>query len=283
MILLTGANGQLGTAVKRVFLAAGQNLLSFDRDSLDITDKKAISLVFKEYRPEIVINCAAYNQVEQAEENIKEAYANNAFGPYWLARAAADFDAKMIHVSTDYVFAGGKIGFVETDSPRPLNVYGASKLAGEQLVQIANQNSFIIRTSWLFGKNKDGNEKNFVQTMLAKAKEEKQIRVVSDQIGSPTYAGDLAQKIYELLMSDAKPGVYHITNQGHCSWYELAKKIFELAQIEVTVLPIKTEQSGSKIIRPNNSVLENRKLSEINLPLLRAWQEGLEDYIKEVI
>ncbi|MEK7131171.1 MAG: dTDP-4-dehydrorhamnose reductase, partial [Patescibacteria group bacterium] len=271
MILVTGAGGQLGNAVKQIFSGLGEDLVFFDKNDLDITSQEAIFEAFAKYKPNIVINCAAYNKVEQAEENIKEAYENNAFGPYWLAKAADNFGAKIVHISTDYVFAGDKNSYAEADCPGPVNVYGASKLAGEQLVQLANKKSFIIRTSWLFGKNKDGSEKNFVKTMILKAKETKKVQVVEDQVGSPTYANDLAKKLQELLASDAEPGIYHITNSGHCSWYEFAKKIFEFSGVEASVIPIKTNASGTKIIRPGNSALKNSRLKEVKIPVLRNW------------
>src|SRR3989344_5073814 len=156
MMIITGAGGQLGNAIKQGFSVPEEDVICFDRNDFDITNQEAVFEVVAKHKPNIVINCAAYNKVEQAEENIKEAYENNAFGPYWLAKAANDFGAKIVHISTDYVFGGDKNSFSEADCPRPINVYGASKLAGEQLVQLANKKSFIIRTSWLFGKNKDG-------------------------------------------------------------------------------------------------------------------------------
>ncbi|MDP2684202.1 MAG: dTDP-4-dehydrorhamnose reductase [bacterium] len=282
MVLITGGGGQLGNAIRQVFFDFGKDLVFFDKSGLDITNKEEVFKIFDKYKPNIIINCAAYNNVEQAEESIVEAYETNAFGPYLLAKTANEFGAIIVHISTDYVFGGDKDSFAESDCPSPVNVYGASKLAGEQLVRLANENSFIIRTSWLFGKNKNGSEKNFVKTMLEKIKDNKQIKVVEDQIGSPTYASDLAKKIYELLVSGAKPGIYHITNSGHCSWYEFAKKIFATSGIEVEVVPIKTSESGTKIRRPKNSVLENKRLLEIDLPILRDWESALGDYLQEI-
>ena len=280
MILVTGEGGQLANAVKQVFSDFGKDMVLFGKGDLDITDEGAVFGVFDKYKPDIVINCAAYNKVEQAEVDIESAYNNNAFGPYLLAKTANYFNAGIVHISTDYVFGGNKDGFTELDCPNPLNVYGASKLSGEQLVRLANKRSFIIRTSWLFGKNKEGNGKNFVTTMISKAKEGDKIRVVEDQIGSPTYTFDLARKIFEVLSSGAKPGIYHITNSGHCSWYEFSKKILEFSKIDVEIIPIKTLESGTKIKRPHNSVLKNKKLEEIKIPLLRNWQDALDEYIK---
>lgn len=282
MVIITGVGGQLGNAIKQVFSGLEEDIVCFDRNDLDITKNEEISKMFAKYKPNIVINCAAYNKVEQAGESIKEAYEINAFGPYLLARVAGECGAKFVHISTDYVFDGNKNSYTETDCPKPVNVYGASKLAGEQLVRLANKNSFIVRTSWLFGKNKDNSEKNFVKTMIAKAKKENEVRVVEDQVGSPTYTNDLAKKIKELLSSDAEPGIYHITNSGHCSWYEFAKKIFEFSKIEADVTPIKTSESDTKIKRPASSVLENNRLKEVGLPVLRSWQEAVSDYINEI-
>ena len=280
MILITGSNGQLGNALQQLFSGLGVDYIALDRIGLDITNKDAILEVFGKYNPNIVINCAAYNKVEQAEECIEDAYRVNAFGPYLLAKVSNDFGAKIVHISTDYVFGGDQNSFSEIDGPRPLNVYGASKLSGEYMVQLANENNLIIRTSWLFGNNKDNSEKNFVKTMILKAREKEEIRVVEDQIGSPTYTNNLAKKINELIVLDAEPGVYHITNSGHCSWYEFANKILEFSKIESAPIPIKTSESGTKIKRPQNSILENKRLKEINVPVLRNWQEALIDYIK---
>ncbi|MFH1946887.1 MAG: dTDP-4-dehydrorhamnose reductase [Candidatus Magasanikbacteria bacterium] len=282
MILITGARGQLGNAFQQLFLELQKDFVSFDKDELDITSEEVVKKVFDQYKPNIIINCAAYNKVEQAEEHIEDAYKINAFGPYFLAKIANNFGAKIVHISTDYVFGGDKDGFSEKDCTKPLNIYGSSKLSGEQLVQLANKNSLIIRTSWIFGKNKENNQKNFVKTMILKAKEEKEIRVVEDQVGSPTYTNDLAKKIYELIALDVESGIYHVTNSGHCSWYEFAKKIFELAKIEAVVIPIKTSESGTKIQRPKNSILDNKRLKEVQMLALRSWQDALSDYIKEL-
>lgn len=261
--------------MSKILSGRGEEFVSFDKDDFDITNKGEVFRIIEENKPEIVINCAAYNKVEQAETDIQEAYENNAFGPFFLAQAANKIGVTLVHVSTDYVFDGGKDVFIETDCPYPLNVYGASKLAGEQLARLANKKSYIVRTSWLFGEGK-----NFVKTMLAKAKQGENLKVVDDQIGSPTYADDLAQKICELMDSGAEHGIYHITNSGQCSWYEFAKKIFELAKIDVEVAPIKTSASGTKISRPSKSALENNKLEKIGLAKMRDWQSALAEYIK---
>lgn len=280
MILITGARGQLGNALQELLSKLEVEYIALDREKLDITNKDVIVKLFDIYKPNIVINCAAYNKVEQAEEQIEDTYKINTFGPYLLAQVARDCGAQIVHISTDYVFDGNQNSFSEIDCPRPLNVYGASKLSGEYMVQLANQNSLIIRTSWLFGNNKDDSERNFVKTIIAKARQEKKVRVVEDQVGSPTYTHDLVKKIYELITLGVEPGIYHITNSGYCSWYEFAKKILEFSHIDSTIIPIKTSESGTKIKRPQSSILENKRLKEINVLVLRSWQEALSEYIK---
>lgn len=283
MILIAGGKGQLGTAMNKIFSDVGEKFISFDRDDLDIANKKEVFEVLEKYKPDVVINCAAYNKVEQAEIDIDEAYKNNAFGPFFLAQATHNIGASLVHVSTDYVFDGGKDVFAETDCPRPLNVYGASKFAGEQLVWLANKKSYIIRTSWLFGKNSNGNGNNFITTMLAKAKAKENLKVVNDQVGSPTYTDDLAKKIHEVLLSNAEFGIYHITNSGQCSWYEFAKKIFEILKIDVNLISIKTSESGTKIKRPSKSVLKNDILEKNGIAKMRDWTVALESYLQEII
>lgn len=279
-LLITGADGQLGSGIQGIFSNSDYKLIPLDRSELDITNQNQIQVVLKKYRPRIIINCAAYNKVEDSEEKITEAFLQNAFGPYWLAKESKSIGAILVHISTDYVFDGVVEKYTETDHPNPLNVYGASKLAGEQLVLMANPNSYIIRTSWLFGPSLKNKSRNFVMTMLSRAKENSEIRVVNDQQGSPTYAPDLAIKIRELLEKNAPVGIYHVTNGGSCTWYGFAKKIFELVHSDVKVLPIVTEESGTKIKRPKSSILENKRLENLNISILRPWFEALSEYTK---
>jgi dTDP-4-dehydrorhamnose reductase len=282
-LLITGADGQLGSGIQEIFSNSDYDLIPLDKLGLDITSQDQIQAVLKKHRPSIIINCAAYNKVEDAEEEIAEAFLQNAFGPYWLSKESKSIGAIFVHISTDYVFDGVVGKYTETDPPNPLNVYGESKLAGERLVLMVNPNSYIIRTSWLFGPSLKDKSRNFVMTMLSRAKENFEIRVVNDQQGSPTYAPDLAIKIRELLEKNAPVGIYHITNSGSCAWYDFAKKIFELAHSDVKVSSITTRESGTKIQRPKSSILENKKLKDLNILILRHWSDALSEYINRII
>ena len=282
-ILITGAAGQLGTALQGVYAGAPSvTLVAHDRDNLDITKVSSIAGVVNEFKPDVIINSAAYNAVEKAGEEITAAFALNTFGPYWLALAASHIGAIFVHVSTDYVFDGIKGEYDETDSPNPLNVYGASKLAGEQLVLLACEKSYVVRTSWLFGANAVGAHNNFVGTMLARAQTDSELRVVDDQVGVPTFAPDLAAAIKSLLDCQVPAGIYHITNSGFCSRYEQAKKIFSLKDISTPLIPIATTDSATKVKRPKKTILLNNRLRALGLPALRPWEEALAEYLESL-
>jgi len=282
-LLITGANGQLGFSITKLFLSFGYKVLPLGKSELDITDRAEVAKTIAAHAPQIIINCAAYNQVELAEENIKAAFAVNASGPFYLAKSADSIGARFVHISTDYVFDGELEFYSETDPARPINAYGASKFAGEQLVQAACPSSIIIRTSWLFGTSSDAGSHNFVKKMLQAAQNREEINMVDDQYGKPTYAGDLALKIKELLEEKNAPsGIYHITNASVCSRYEFAKEIFSLAGLSAKIMPQSTRKSGSKVLRPKFVALENKRLMELGLAPMRPWQEALADYLKEI-
>jgi dTDP-4-dehydrorhamnose reductase len=273
-ILVTGANGQLGTAVAGVFSDA--DVVAVDRDRLDITDRSAVEAFIARERPDTIVNCAAYNNVEKAGDEIASAFALNAFGPQFLAAAAAAIGARFVHVSTDYVFDGTKGDYVETDAPNPVNVYGVSKLAGEYLALAMCPQTYIVRTSWLFGPS-SGGTRNFVTAMLAAAKTG-DVRVVSDQVGSPSYAPDAARAIRAVLDRRAPYGRYHIANSGSCSRYEFAKAIFASAGVAAPVIPIRTAESGTLVRRPASSILTNTTFQPLGIPPLRDWREALDEY-----
>lgn len=281
-LLIAGAAGQLGTGIREIFSDSDYELIPLSRSELDITNRDQIRMIFKKYRPTIIVNCAAYNKVEDAEEAAAEAFLQNALGPYWLAKESKFIGAILAHVSTDYVFDGEVGVYAETETPNPLNVYGVSKSAGEQLVMMVNPNNYIIRTSWLFGESAGDKSRNFVKTMLSCAKKDIFIRVVNDQCGCPTYAPDLARKMRELLEKGVGGGIYHVTNSGHCTYYDFAKKIFELAGINIMVNPISTKDSNTKIRRPKSTILENKKLKDLNIPVLRHWSEALSEHLKRI-
>jgi dTDP-4-dehydrorhamnose reductase len=276
-ILVTGADGQLGREiVQRLDGKAGYELTAMDIDKLDITSSYKVFDTIEALRPHVVINCAAYTKVDACEENVDLAYRINAIGPQNLAAATFDIGAKLVHISTDYVFDGtSKVPLKEDAKTNPINVYGASKKLGEEMVRSLNPRHFIFRTAWLYG---DG--KNFVRTMLSLGQKGDIIRVVNDQIGSPTSTVDLSNCIIEMMHTNSY-GTYHATCQGSCSWYDFAKEIFRLKGMNVEVVPITTEELGSIANRPGYSVLDNFMLRLIDKDIFRNWQDALYEYIRE--
>ncbi|MDD1673808.1 MAG: dTDP-4-dehydrorhamnose reductase [Methanomicrobiales archaeon] len=258
VILVLGANGMLGHAFRSVLRKA-----VFCGRQLDITKQDQISLYFNKLRPAIVINCAAYTDVEGSEDHRDYAMLVNGIAPGYLAEACEQIGAVLVHFSTDYVFDGTEQEYQEDDIPHPINVYGESKLLGEQNVMKRMDDYRIIRTSWLFGPY----GKNFVDTMIDLSRKTEQVKVVNDQFGKPTYTNDLAQKTPEIVKKN--PGIYHLTNDGVCSWYEFARAIIPNA------IPCTTEEFPRKARRPKYSVLVNTKTDS-----LRLWRDALADYLK---
>ena len=279
-VLIVGANGQLAFDLIKIF-SNDYEIIKAVHDDFDVADKIATENFIKNYTPDIVINTAAYHKTEECELNPEKSFAVNAMGAFNVAKATKKVNAKVIFISTDYVFDGSKEFFTEGDIPNPLNVYGASKLAGENLTKIVNENYYIIRTSWLYGVHKSGKGNNFVTLMLEKAKNGENIKVINDQFGSPTYTYDLALKIKELIDKNISSGIYHITNSGSCSWYEFARKIFELSNLKPNLERIKSEDNPSKIKRPKYSVLVSENLKKQRIENLRPWQEALSDFMLE--
>ncbi|MDP3770302.1 MAG: dTDP-4-dehydrorhamnose reductase [bacterium] len=280
-ILIVGSDGQLAFDLIRV-LKPDYEIIEAKHSDFDVSDFFATRKFIEHIRPDIVINTAAYNKTEEAERDPKKSFDVNAIGAYHVAYAASSVGAKVFYFGTNYVFDGTKDKFSEEDTPNPLNVYGASKFAGEGLTKIANKKAFIIRTSNLFGIHQGGKGYNFVSLMLEKAKSGEEVKVVNDQFGSPTYAYDLALKIEELIDRNIAPGTYHITNSGLCSWYEFAEKIFELSGVHPRALtPVSSERiSGMK--RPRNTTLVSKNLSAVGIAPLRSWQEALAVYFHEL-
>lgn len=276
-VLVTGANGQLGYDVLKALQARGVESLGADIQNFDITDPDATSMFMLSYGPDAVIHCAAYTAVDKAEDEPERCYAINVTGTKNIADACRKTGAKLMYVSTDYVFPGmGDVPY-EVDSPTgPLSVYGKTKLEGEQVVQSLVEKHFIVRISWAFGKN--GN--NFVKTMLKLGKERKELNVVSDQIGSPTYTADLAPLLCDMIVTD-KYSVYHATNEGYCSWAEFAKEIFSLSGYDVQVNTISTEQYHTKAKRPFNSRLSKASLDAAEFSRLPGWKDALERYLRD--
>lgn len=275
-VLVTGANGQLGFDVIKLLDSEGIQFLGTDRDLLDITNEEQVAKVITDYYPDVVIHCAAYTDVDKAEDEKELCYSVNVLGTKYIAQVCKEINAKIIYISTDYVFDGeGDKPFEITDKPNPINHYGQTKYEAELEVLKHTYKHFIVRISWVFGNN--GN--NFVKTMLKLGKEREEIFVVDDQFGSPTYTHDLAKLLVEMLLTNHY-GIYHATNSGYCSWYEFANEIFNQARIDVKVNPIKTEEYITKAKRPKNSrlLLSNRYFN-IALP---KYQNALKRFLFEI-
>ena len=277
--LVIGADGQLGFDLMRTF---GKKAVGLTHRDVDITDRQSVQNILEEHKPDVVINVAAISNSERCEKEPDLCFSVNAIGAWNVAKAATTIGSSVVFISSDYVFDGSKKIFGEEDAPSPLNIYGVSKAAGEYLVKIANPKHYIVRSSWFFGKQISHKGHDFPRLMMKLAQERSQVHVVNDQFGSPTYTQDLAEKIQELIDGNAPYGVYHITNQGSCSWYEFAKKIFETFHIEAELVPISTKESTSTIQRPKYSILENTRLTQAGIGLMRPWEEAIEDYAKDL-
>ena len=280
-ILVTGADGQLGRSLQRAAVGAEDEYLFTDAAELDITDREAVVGYVAENRVDIIVNCAAYTNVEQAETQEAVAYELNATAVGYLAEAAKANDALLVHISTDYVFMGGCCAMLTEEShPQPLNAYGRTKLAGEEAVKASGCHHIILRTAWLYSEF--GN--NFVKTMLRLTGEAKEVRVVSDQLGTPTYAGDLAEAIVEIISArNFREGLYHYTNLGECSWWQFAREIARLAgHTECEVTPCTTEEYGAQAPRPHYAVLDKTKFRRTFGLEIPEWRESLKKCIDEL-
>lgn len=277
-VLVTGANGQLGYDVIKRLDENNIEYLATDKDELDITNEAQTNNVITKYNPDVVVHCAAYTAVDKAEDERELCYKTNVLGTRYVAAACKKINAKMVYISTDYVFDGeGDQPFEVTDQPNPLNYYGTTKYEGELEVQKLLDKYFIVRISWVFGIN--GN--NFVKTMVRLAKERDEISVVADQIGSPTYTYDLAGLIVDMIQTD-KFGIYHVTNEGFCSWYEFACEIFKQAGINVKVYPIDSEDYPTKAKRPKNSRLSKKSIDLSGFKRLSLYKESLSYFMREL-
>ena len=276
-VLVTGAAGQLGCDVVEELESRQHEAIGVDIEQLDITDKVAVYIFIKELQPDAVIHCAAYTAVDGAEDNVDICKLVNAKGTENIALTCKEFDIPMMYISTDYVFNGeGNQEWNPEDIRNPINVYGQSKYEGELFVEKLKK-SFIVRISWVFGKN--GN--NFVKTMLKVAKSRDSLTVVNDQIGSPTYTCDLAKLLCDMIVTD-KYGKYHATNEGFCSWYEYACEIFRQAGICIKILPVRSDEYPVKAKRPKNSRMSKDKLTENGFKKLPQWNDALSRYLKEL-
>ncbi len=285
VVMIIGAKGQLGTALCAAF--QDTEVIKADRGgghcTVDICDRKVLFKCISEFRPEIVINTAAEHELRSCEAHPDQSFAVNASGAMWAAQACRETGARLVHISTDYVFGGDSrernIPYCESDPPKPLNVYAASKLAGEYLVAAHCANHLIVRTAALYGlarcRGKGG--RNFVETMLGLAATGQEVKVVNDEFTTPTYAASLAAQI-RLLAERAEPGLYHATCGGACSWYEFAEAIFEELGVRVHLVPAKSLDFQSSVKRPTYTVLDNRHAREAGLDIMPDWREALKSY-----
>ena len=274
-ILVTGVNGQLGYDVMRCLKERNINAIGADLEEFDITDVAQTRKFILECRPDAVIHCSAYTAVDKAEDEAEVCHKVNAEGPRNIALVCKEIDAKMIYISTDYVFPGEGDHFYEPDDAvGPQGAYGRTKLAGEEFVEQILDKYFIVRISWVFGLN--GN--NFVKTMLRLGKEKEQINVVDDQIGSPTYTKDLAPLLCDMILTE-KYGIYHATNEGICSWADFAKEIMDQTGLPARINCVKTEEYGAKAVRPKNSRMSKDKLELTGFKRLPDWKDALRRYL----
>ncbi|GAB3713114.1 dTDP-4-dehydrorhamnose reductase [Flavobacterium koreense] len=281
VVLVTGANGQLGQALQSISGNYPEIDFVFCSSSdLDITKKESCEAVFVKYKPDYCINAAAYTAVDKAESELEKAQSINIIGARNLAEACKEYDTILLHVSTDFVFDGtNKIAYKEEDSPNPTGVYGLTKLQGEKAIQETFDNYFIIRTSWVYSQFAN----NFMKTMLRLASERDSLSVVNDQIGTPTNAVDLAEVLISIIIKtqNSQPetrnifGIYNFSNEGRCSWYDFAKEIFEINNVNINLSAIPTTSFPTPAKRPAYSVLDKTKIKKFFQVEIKDWKESL--------
>ena len=275
---MTGANGQLGWDVAKL-LSPEYEVARYDKEQMDLATPSIIGGILSKEEPDLIVHCGAYTMVDRAEEERDLCHRINAEATMAIAAQVAESGARLIYLSTDYVFNGIKPEPYEThDPPHPINFYGQTKLGGELAVMELTKKYQIIRTSWVFGANGS----NFVKTMIKLGKERKTLRVVSDQVGSPTYTVDLAKLIREMIRSD-RYGIFHATNEGYCSWHRFAIEIMGRAGLGTMIEPISSEDYPTKALRPKNSMLSKRSLDDAGFPRLPTWQNALDRYLHETM
>lgn len=276
-VLVTGVKGQLGFDVCKELDKRNIENKGIDRDDCDITDEQAVLSYIKNYAPDVVVHCAAYTAVDRAEDEKEICYNVNVKGTEYIARACKEIDAKMVYISTDYVFEGtGDKAYEVQDNTAPDNTYGLTKYQGEEVVRNILEKYFIIRISWAFGINGS----NFINTMMKLGETHRELNVVADQIGSPTYTYDTAPLICDMIATE-KYGTYHATNEGYCSWADLAEYIFSVTGQKVLVHHIKSEEYPTKASRPKNSRLSKASLDNAGFKRLPDWQDAVKRYINE--
>jgi len=277
-VVVIGATGQLGSDCVEAF--AGERVTGLGHDAIELGDPDGVRRTLEKLAPEIVVNTAAFHNVPRCETEPEQAFAVNAIAPRHLARACSELGARLVHVSTDYVFDGAKQApYLETDAPAPLNVYAVSKLAGEYGVLANGDEHQVVRSSGLYGirpcRAKGG---NFIDTMFKLSKEKPEVKVVDDEILTPTFTADLAAQI-RVLALEGPGGLYHATSAGQCSWYEFARLIFDLGKLETPLHPTTVKEFAAPVKRPFYSVLENGALARAGLDRMRDWRSALTDYM----
>lgn len=278
-ILITGSNGQLGNEMRTIAAQyAKHNFIFTDIAELDLTKLNEVERFFVEHKPQLVVNCAAYTAVDKAEDDVDLCFLVNKTAVENLAKACKMYDSKLIHISTDYVFDGNSyVPYTEEMPVCPTSVYGKSKLAGEQVAIENCAQTVVLRTSWLYSSF--GN--NFVKTMLKLGAERDKLTVIFDQVGTPTYAADLAQVIMQIVEAkEFVPGIYHFSNEGVCSWYDFTIKIHKLSKINCQVLPIETKEYPTKTPRPHYSVLNKAKIKNTYKVEIPYWEDSLEQCLR---
>ncbi len=277
-IALTGKNGQLAKEFIKLLSIRDINFFSFDRKELDISDFEKVEKVLKEVKPDIVINCAAYNLVDKAEEDKESAYATNTRGAENLAKICSELNCKLVHYSTDYVFDGNKKSlYIEKDIPNPLNYYGRTKLEGELKIKEILKNHLIFRVSWLYG---EGNN-NFIRKFLDWAKDKEELKISENEVSIPTNAGKVAEVSLLAIEEDLK-GLYHLTNSGYASRYELALKIKEYLNLKNKIIPVNSSIFNLKAKRPEFSAMDNNLIKKVLGIDISYWDEDLKEYLKEI-
>jgi dTDP-4-dehydrorhamnose reductase len=282
-VVVIGATGQLGTDLVNVFSeVGGYEVVGLSHQEIECTDPASVEKRLKTVRPDVVINCAAFVRVDESENRPEETFRVNGLGAFNVARACVVFDAICVYVSTDYVFDGEKgSSYTESDCPRPINVYGVSKLAGEYLVRETCPRWIIARMASLFGRaGSSGKGGNFVETILAKAKAGEALRLVDDIRMSPTYTRDAAQSL-ERLLREGSQGLFHLVNAGNCTWYEFGSKALAVVGLKHRIEPVSGSDYPMKAHRPKNSSLESSKLNPFVKQYLRPWEDALESYLLE--
>jgi len=281
-VLLIGANGQLGSDLQKAITAA--ELVALTHAEVEICDPQSLRDTLHRHAPDVVVNTAAFHKVDQCEADVDKTFRVNTYAIRDLALACQEQNCALLQMSTDYVFGGDaqrRVPYTETDLPAPINVYGAAKLAGEHFIRSILERYWIVRTQWLYGvAGSSGKGGNFVELMLRLAREGRDIKVVDDQVGAPTYTRDLANKLAELIATE-RYGLYHVSNAGQCSWYQFACRIWQLSGLNPAATPTTTAAFGAAARRPSYSVLANTRLKAIGLTEMRPWEEALAAYLRE--